>query len=140
MIALDIAPSAIARARAELAASAGVELRLANVMDQQFRGEAPFDLIVMSETVYYLGWLYSFFDVAWLAGELFTATSAGGRLLLANTRGGCDDALLQPWIIDPYRDLFANVGYRLESEREFRGTKNGVELEVLISLFVRPEG
>jgi hypothetical protein len=89
----------------------------------------------MSETICYLGWLYSFFDVAWLAMQLFTATRDDGQLLMANTCGGVEDYLLRPWIIRTYHELFVNVGYRLTSEETFLGTKEGADIEVLISLF-----
>lgn len=137
VVALDIAPAAIARARAMGAGPGTVGFRVANVMDYDPRAEGPWDLIVMSETIYYLGWLYPFFDVAWLASELFATTNGGGRLLMANTYGGVEDYLLRPWLIRTYRDLFLNVGYRLESEEIFRGTKDGADLEVLISLFAK---
>lgn len=137
VVALDIAPAAIARARAAEAGPGAVDFRVANIMDYDPRAEGPWDLVVMSETIYYLGWLYSFFDVAWLAAEIFAATQVGGRLLLANTQGDIEDYLLRPWHIRTYRDLFLNVGYRLESEEIFRGLKNGVNLEVLISLFAK---
>jgi hypothetical protein len=44
---------------------------------------------------------------------------------------------LLPWLIRTYRDLFRNVGYQLEAEEIFQGTKNGVDFEVLISLFAK---
>ena len=55
---------------------------------------------------------------------------------MTTTYAGVEDYFLRSWIIRPYHDLFVNVGYRLESEEIFRGTK-GVELEVLISLFAK---
>jgi hypothetical protein len=112
-----------------------VDFRVANIMDYDVRADGPWDLIVLSETIYYLGWLYPFFDVGWLAAELFGATRDGGRLLMANTSGGVEDYLLRPWLIRTYRDLFLNVGYQLEAEEIFHGSKNGLNLEVLISLF-----
>jgi SAM-dependent methyltransferase len=133
IIALDISPAAIGRARALGLSS--VDFRVGNIMEYDPRAEGPWDLIVISETIYYLGWLYSFFDVAWLAAELFAATRSNGQVLMANTRGGVEDYLLRPWIIRTYHDLFVNVGYRLESEQDFRGTKDGSTLEVVISLF-----
>jgi SAM-dependent methyltransferase len=133
VVAIDISPTAIARARATGVDS--VDFRIANIMDYNPRPEGPWDLVVMNETICYLGWLYSFFDVAWLAAELFAATRDSGRLLMANTCGGVDDYLLLPWIIRTYHDLFLNVGYQLESEEIFRGTKDGADIEVLISLF-----
>ena len=135
VVAVDISPTAIARARTR--GLENIDFRVANIMDYNLRTESSWDLLVMSETICYLGWLYSFFNVAWLAEELFAVTRDKGQLLMANTCGGVEDYLLRPWIIRTYHDLFVNVGYRLESEEIFRGTKEGVELEVLISLFVK---
>ena len=47
------------------------------------------------------------------------------------------DKLLLPSLIRTYRDLFLHVGYRLEAEEIFRGTKNGVDFEILLSLFTK---
>jgi hypothetical protein len=94
---------------------------------------------VLSETIYYVGWLYSFFDVCWLVHQLFEATSQRGRLLMTNTCGGPTGYLLLPGIIQ-YRDLMLNVQYTLEHEETFTGTKDGAELDVLISLFTRLAG
>lgn len=135
VVAVDISPTAIARARTK--GVENIDFRVANIMDHDLHAEGPWDLLVMSETICYLGWLYSFFDVAWLAAELFAVTRGRGQLLMANTCGGVEDYLLRPWIIRTYHDLFVNVGYRLESEEIFRGTKDGVDLEVLISLFAK---
>jgi len=137
LIALDVSSSAIAAARAAQGSFKEVEFRVANVMDYDPKAEGPWDLIVMSETVYYLGWLYSFFDVAWLASELFAATRVGGELLLANTQGDALEPLLHPSIIRTYHNLFSNVGYNIRAEEVFRGTKNGASIEVLITLFER---
>jgi SAM-dependent methyltransferase len=135
IVGLDISPAAIARARASGLGS--VDFRVANIMDYNLHAEEAWDLVVMSETIYYLGWLYSFFDVAWLAAEIFAATRENGQLLMANTCGGVEDYLLRPWIIRTYHDLFVNVGYALESEQNFSGLKDGSTLDVLMSLFVK---
>lgn len=138
VVALDIAEAAIERARVQTAeAGPGqVEFRVADAMHYDPHTEGPWDLVVLSETMYCLGWLYPFFDIAFFACQLFNATCAGGRLLLTNTYGEAEkDWLLQPWIIDTYRDLFRNVGYRLENEELFRGTKAGVDFDVLLTLF-----
>jgi len=137
VVALDIAPAAIERGRALNAATA-VEFRVANVMEYDPHADGPWDLVVMAEMIYFLGWLYPFFDVAWLASQLFSATAAGGRLLLANTICGMEHPLLLPWIIRTYHDLFRNVGYETEHEETLRGVKDGVDLEILISRFVKP--
>lgn len=137
VVGLDVAPTAIGRAQAIMSKPGVVDFRVANIMDYEPRADGPWDLIVMSETIYYLGWLYPFFDVAWLAAELFAATHTGGRLLMSNTQDGVEDHLMHPSLIRTYRDLFLNVGYSLEAEEVFRGRKNGVDLEVLVSLFVK---
>jgi SAM-dependent methyltransferase len=139
IVALDIAPAAIARARALKLGPGAADFRVANIMEYKPGADGPWDLIVMTETICYLGWLYPFFDVAWLAAELFAATRHGGQLLLANTLG--EEALLLPWVIRTYHDLFRNVGYRLEAEEVFNGTKKGVDFQVLMSLFTKaPDG
>ena len=135
ILALDIAPNAIERARARGLPSDGVEFRVANVMDFEIGREGPWDLVVMSETIYCLGWLYSFFDLGWMLSSLFGAIRPGGRFLMANTYGREKDYLLLPFLIDSYRDLCRNVGFRLEHESLLRGPKHGIDLEILVSLF-----
>jgi SAM-dependent methyltransferase len=135
IVALDIAPAAIERARSLGGTSNMIDFRVANIMDYDPKAEGPWDLIVLSETIYYLGWLYPFFDLGWVAAQLFDATNSDGRLLMANTFGIEEDYLLRPWLIRTYRDLFINVGYHLEKEETFCGMKNNTEIEVLISLF-----
>jgi 2-polyprenyl-3-methyl-5-hydroxy-6-metoxy-1,4-benzoquinol methylase len=135
VLALDVSSEAIARARAAQSDLKQVEFRVGNIMDYNLREEEPWDLIVMSETVYFLGWLYSFFDVSWLAAEMFEATRPDGQMLLANTQFETGEPLLRPCIIRTYRDLFLNVGYELNAEKSLPGVKHGVSLEVLMSLF-----
>lgn len=138
VVAIDVAQKAIDRAGTE---GAGViDFRAADIMKFDLTAEGPWDLVVMSETIYCLGWLYPFFDISWLARELFSTTHGGGRLLLANTYGGENDHLLSPWLINTYRDLFRNVGFDLESEEIFLGVKDGVEMKVLMSLFIKSPG
>jgi SAM-dependent methyltransferase len=136
-VGVDISPSALAQARQYNAERAGVEFREANIMDLDIAAAGPWDLVVLSETICYLGWLYPFFDVAWLGVKLHTGIGPGGRLLMANTCGGVDDYLLQPWVIRSYHDLFRNVGFRIEAEQIFRGNKNGADIEVQVTLFAR---
>jgi len=137
IVAFDISATAIARAHTLGAGLETIDFRVANVMDYEWRADGPWDLVVFNDTICYLGWLYTFFDVAWLAAELFAATRSGGRLLLANTMDEVCDKLLLPYITRTYRDLFRNVGYQLETEEIFRGTKNGVDFDILISLFTK---
>ena len=139
VLALDVSQEAIARATRAQADLKQVEFRAGNIMDHNFRADEPWDLIVISEAIYFLGWLYSFFDVSWLASEMFEATRGGGETLLANTQFETGEPLLRPAIIRTYRDLFLNVGYKLIAETIFPGEKHGVSLEVLMSLFCKPE-
>jgi SAM-dependent methyltransferase len=140
VIALDVSPVAIEQARAGGDAGGVIEYRVADVMDYHPDADGPIDLIVLAETIYYLGWLYPFFDLGWTAARLFDATADNGRLLMTNTHGGLKSYLHRPWLIQTYRDLFRNVGFRLESEEPFVGEKDGVPLEATICLYTKPAG
>src|SRR5215467_10980723 len=87
VLALDISPTAIAQARATRSDCPRVQFRQANIMEYDVQAEGPWDLIVLSDIVCYLGWLYSFFDVGWFVSQLFAATCIGGRCLFANAMG-----------------------------------------------------
>ncbi len=137
IVALDISPTAIARARTLSIGPASVDFRQANVMEYNPQTEGPWDLILLSDTMCYLGWLYSCFDVGWLASQLFAATRVGGHCLFANAMGEFGDMLLLPWLVRTYRDLLYNVGYVRETEEIFQGTKHGVRIEVLMTLCVK---
>ena len=133
IVALDVAPSAIATARS--AGPEHIDYRVANVMEYDVRTDGPWDLVVMTETIYYLGWLYSFFDVAWLSREIFKSIKPGGRLLLANTYGEWKDHLVRPWIIRTYHHMFEDVGFTRDREEVFKGEKDNTEISVLISVY-----
>ena len=135
VVALDVSENAIERAKTTWTGPESVEFQAANIIEYNARGEAPWDLVVMSDMVYFLGWLYPFFDIGWLAMELFAATRTGGQLLLANCYGGANDYLMRPALIHTYRDLFVNVGYHIKNEQTFAGVKNSVKIDVLITLF-----
>ena len=135
IVALDISPTAITRACALWTGPAMVDFRQANIMEYDLQAEGPWDLVVISDTMCYLGWLYSFFDVSWFASQVFAATRVGGHCLFANCMGEFGDMLMLPWLTRTYWSLLRNVGYHLEVEEIFRGTKYGVTIEVLMSLF-----
>jgi SAM-dependent methyltransferase len=134
VVAVDVSPTAIEKAKASLP---GVDFRAENIMEFDVRADGPWDLVVMTETVCYLGWLYSYFDVGWVFSEIYGAVAPGGRLLLANTQGCASDLLTLPWIIRGYHDMMVNVGFRVEREEIRVDCKNDVDLEVLISLLVK---
>ena len=137
VLAIDIASGAIERARGR-PIDGDVEFRVQNVMELDVEAEGPWDLVVLSETIYCLGWLYPLFDVGWLVSCLLAAAGDRGRVLMANTYGAERDHLLRPWLIDTYRDLFLNVGFVAEHEETLRGEKDGVTFDILISLFAAP--
>lgn len=142
LVAIDVSERAIEQARATHAAP-GVEYRIVNAMDLDLEAEAGWDLVVMTETVYYLGWQYPMFSVGWLAYSLRRAMAPEGRLLLANSTyvddagGYQDEGIMSPWLIRSYRDLFVNIGYAVEREETMRGMKETVEFEILMSVFAK---
>jgi len=137
VLALDIASGAIDRAQALWTGPATVDFRQANIMDYNPHAEGPWDLVVLSDIMYYLGWLYPFFDINWFSSQLFTATRVGGHCLYANAMGSFGDMLLLPWTIRSYRDVLHNVGYSLITEDIFCAQKNRVAIEVLTDLFTK---
>lgn len=139
VVAVDVAAAAIerasARAAADSEATGTVEFLAANAMDHDFQAGGPWDLIVLTETIYSLGWLYSTFDLGMLALHLRDALAANGRLLLANTYGAERDWLMRPFLIDTYHDLFGNVGLRSIREASFQGEKDGETFRVRATVF-----
>jgi SAM-dependent methyltransferase len=136
VLAIDVAPSAISRARVNVT-DERIDFRVVDAVEYDPRTEGPWDLIVMSETIYALASVHTFYDVAVLATSLCEATAEGGRFLMANTIWE-KDLLARPSMIRTYRDLFVNVGYELETEKVLRGVKHGTELEAVITLFTKP--
>lgn len=135
IVALDVAEPALRRAEERLA-GAPVAFRLLDVMDLDPADEGPWDLVVIAETLYYLGWLHPMFDVAWLLHALHEATGPGGRLLLSHTVGD-DNGIMSSWLVRTYHDLARNVGYDLEQSQVLEGTKQGVGFRVVLELFRR---
>jgi ubiquinone/menaquinone biosynthesis C-methylase UbiE len=141
LLALDISSAATTAAASRLSdlQIANVEFIAANVMEYDVAAAGPFDLIVLSETIYCLGWLYSCFEVALFAHNLSRTLRPGGRLLLANTYGADKDWLLRTYLIDTYRDLFKNVGLLIEKQQVWSGVKHGQQFDVLLTLFTCPD-
>ena len=139
VVALDVAEAAIDRARRQSPepAAGEVDFVVTNAMEYDIKANGPWDLVVLSETIYCLGWLYPLFDVAWFCASLFDSTRDGGLLLLGNTFGHDRDYLLRPWLIRTYRDLLVNIGYELSHEEIFSGNKEGAEFQILMSLLTR---
>ena len=55
IVALDISSTAIDRARNYNTGNGKIDYRVANIMELDLRNERKWDLVIMSETVYYLG-------------------------------------------------------------------------------------
>jgi predicted TPR repeat methyltransferase len=137
LVAIDIAPSAVDAARARGLERPGVRLAAADIMSFDITA-APWDLVVMSETIYCLGWTYSFYELAWMLRQLANSQPPGGRFLMANTYGRERDRTLEPWLIDSYLDLVVRVGYQLERRESVRGLKGGIEYDIALTLFTKP--
>lgn len=138
VLSVDIAASALTRARAACGPLPNVEFREHNAVQFDYVDHGPWDLITIVEMVYSLGWLYPLFDIAWMAEQMAASLAAGGRLLLTNTYGGEKDYLLRPYLIDTYRDLFRNVGLEVVREETLRPEDPDDGLPALITLFSRP--
>jgi len=134
---LDIAPSALARAREACRPLLNVTFQEDNAVRYEYAEHGPWNLITLVETIYSLGWLYPLFDIAWMAGQMAESLAPGGRLLLTNTYGSEKDYLLRPYLIDTYRDLFRNVGLRIVREETLVPADPEHGLPALITLFSR---
>lgn len=135
VLSIDIAPSALMRARAACAGAPNVVFREANAVTFDYVDEGPWDLITIVEAIYCFGWLYPMFDVAWMARQMVESLTPGGRLLLTNTYGADRDFLLHPYLIDTYRDLFRNAGLRIIREEVFAADPATDALPALVTLF-----
>jgi predicted TPR repeat methyltransferase len=135
LVAVDVSSEAIERARRDNNNLINTEFVAKNVMDFDVTSGPAWDLVVLSETIYCLGWLYPLFNVGWLLSQLLGAMSPGGRLLLVNTFGEERDYLLRPWLINTYRDLVGHVGFALEHEEVFEDVKDGITFRVLMSRY-----
>lgn len=136
VLSLDIAPSAISRARQAVTAPHAT-FREANAVTFDYVEEGPWDLITVVEAIYCFGWLYPMFDVAWMARQMVESLAPGGRLLLTNTYGADRDFLLHPYLIDTYRDLFRNAGLHVLREEVLQPESSDV-LPALVTLFSLP--
>jgi SAM-dependent methyltransferase len=139
VVGIDVSPEAIGRARQEPVE--GIEFRLGDVMQFPFREQGPWDLIVMIETIPYLGWRQTFYDLARLARDIFAATRSGGRLLVGNVQWGFGErGLYPPWTISAYHDLFRHAGFEPQLERRFVDDDEQFgRTEFLLSFFGREE-
>ena len=104
LVAIEVAENAVERARG-LGPPANVDYRVANAMDFDLVGEGPWDLVVLSDTIEYLGWLYTcsevarFADAAVRVGDGRWALSA--RKLDLDRRDWAGDALADPYLPRP---------------------------------------
>ena len=134
ILALDISPSAIDRARAIGINS--VDFRVANIMDYNPRAEGPWDLVVMNETICYLGWLYSFLTSPGSPPSSLPRVARHGQMFNGQHLWWRRRLSAPPWVIRTYRDLFLNVGYQLRHPRKFSAERRmALNIEVIISTF-----
>ena len=84
LLATELSPTALRRAQARCADLTGVEFRLARSLTDGF--ERRYDLIVLSEVVYY----WDAGDLSRVASAIRKALLSGGRLLLVHWLGETD--------------------------------------------------
>jgi predicted TPR repeat methyltransferase len=137
VLAIDVSEEAIKRAKAAVADDR-IEYRVADIVGFDPAPDGPWDLSVLSETIYYVGWRYSFFEVGWMARQLFESTRKGGLLLMTNTLGTDGHYLQLKSLLETYRDLFLNTGFRLEAAGVYGGKKADTPMDAMLSLFVKP--
>lgn len=138
VLGIELSQAAVARGRSlNFSANDRIELRQANVMAYDSELEGPWDLIVLSETLYYLMWEYPLKHLVDKIDEWFRSTRPGKYFLLCNTHSGIADRISPPSFLAAYRDLLIGAGYRLKDEEPFTGIKDGVNYQGLISLFVK---
>ena len=124
VLALDISATAIEKARRvsrDPSPPSHVDLRVANVMEADLRAEGTLrprgphgDRVLPGLALFLLQ--------GGLAGPRpLRGHAPGGRLLLANTLGEIGDALVLPWIVRGYHDVFRNAGYEHRARREPAG-------------------
>jgi cyclopropane fatty-acyl-phospholipid synthase-like methyltransferase len=106
LLALDGAPTAVAAARARLAAWPQAEVRTATIPDELPGG--PFDLVVASEVLYYLAPA----ALAALVGWLPAALAPGGRVVAVHWTGSAPD--LETTAAGAHAALSAAPGLALE--------------------------
>jgi SAM-dependent methyltransferase len=137
LVAIDVSETAVERARAH-GSPANVAYRVVNAMDFDLVAEGPWDLVVLSDTIEYLGWLYPLSDVARFARQVFESVAVGGRCLLGSWILIDEYGLATPWLVRTYHDLFRNVGFELEHEEQHESEPGWDELQVVRSLFAKP--
>jgi SAM-dependent methyltransferase len=137
LVAFDVSEIAVERAR-ELGQPANVDYRVANAMDFDLVGEGAWDLVVLSDTLELLGWLYPLAEVARFAMRVFESVTVGGRCLLGSWILIDEDGMATPWLVRTYHDLFLNLGFKLEHSEQFLAEPGYDELQVVLSLFAKP--
>jgi SAM-dependent methyltransferase len=134
VVAIDIAESAIGRAREATAGLNNVDLRVADAVELDLAADGRWDLVTLGDTISSICWSRTFVEVACFAASLFIATAPDGRVLIADACGGIDGPEHRPWTVRTFTDLFLNVGYQLETAEVFENMKDDVEIRVSMSL------
>jgi len=114
LLAVDVSDTALAAARKRLAAVANVTLERRTLPGEAPAG--PFDLVLLSEVVYY----WDRDDVARLAAWVRAAVPSGGHLLLVHWTGDTDYPLTGDEAVDGLRDLLGDAVLVEQAERRER--------------------
>jgi predicted TPR repeat methyltransferase len=130
----DISEEAIRRAREYCRDVKNVTLEAGNIADRAWK--EPFDLVVATDVLYYLGQEHDWGHLQEVLARLCGAVAPGGRLLLANCHNGLSHE--QDWlslqVIRRYREECQRAGLRLVVEKEWEGFNGSDRVPYLISL------
>ncbi len=139
LVAMDLAEPAVARAREALRAFPHVHVRLENIATANF--DAPFDLVIASDVIYYLGQEHSEHHLDEMLARFAQWVQPGGRILIAN--GYKLNVATDDWfhrkVMVGYRVTLERQGLRLLRERDLSGANVGSEATCLLSLLEKPD-
>ena len=140
--AMDISEGALVKARTRVGPGVRVDWVQGNLMDWDPAARGPFDLVVVSEVLYYLGERNTLMRLTGAGGRVLEgalarmagALTPGGRLLLAHSFAGSELRARRV----AYREALERLGLVLLREEEVPPTGEEGTDECLLSLLERP--
>lgn len=119
VIAIDVCPAAIARARARLHAIPNLDFQTRNI--RRFTGASePFDLIILGDVLYYLGDREFPNEFDHIVGKIVSFLSPGGRILMSHYVSS-DRPERE---VSAYTAAFERRGLTIERSRRFNDGEN----------------
>lgn len=137
VIGVDVSPAAIEKARTGHPTPANTEFVEMNILDYDVSACAPWDLVVFSEVLYYMGDRYTVTDIFYLLERLYESMAQGGTMLMCSIHSLPNNILTHPPLMEIYKHMIACAGFRLTHEELFYADDNGVECGAQIWLFTK---